>query len=376
MDRSAVLDFTSALYLGMRHASEALRPWGQLSMGRPAALASPPNADAVAEQLAALLGSERATLVPSTLHLFWDLFAILASERIAIYMDAGTYAIVRWGVERAAARGTPVRIFQHHDPDALHDHLKRDARRGMQPVVVADGLCPACGASAPITAYLENVRTYDGYLVLDDTQALGILGRRQEPDAPYGMGGGGSLRWNRVSSPDVIVGSSLAKGFGVPVAVLAGSEMMVKRFEQASETRTHCSPSSNAVIHAAEHALAMNGEHGDDIRFRLWNLVGQLRRGLTEAGLSLHGGRFPVQTLALSPGLDHAELHEDLLRRGVRTVLHHARDGFRAQISFLITALHRFQDIDKTTEAVKQVAQLQGATLVPPEGTYEKPIQL
>ncbi|MDF0673064.1 MAG: hypothetical protein P0120_01800 [Nitrospira sp.] len=370
-----MIDYTSALYLGMRHPSWSLRPWVQLTMGRPAALASPPNTSVVAEQLAKLLGRKRATLMPSTLHLFWDLFTILASKRIVIYMDAGTYAIVRWGVERAAARGTPVRTFRHHDPDALHNHLKRDARRGMRPIVVADGLCPACGDSAPITAYLENVRPYGGLLVLDDTQALGILGHGPEPDAPYGWGGGGSLPWHRVSSPDVIVGSSLAKGFGVPVAVLAGSETMVGRFEQASETRAHCSPPSNAVIHAAEHALAINEEQGDGLRLRLWELVSRFSKGLAQAGLSLHGGQFPVQTLKPVPGLDPVRLHEELLQRGIRTVLHRARDGFRAQISFLITALHRFHDIDEATDAVRRVAQLRQTTLVSPEGSDEKSIQ-
>ncbi len=371
-----MLDFTSALYLGMRHPSWSLRPWVQFTMGRPAALASPASASVVAEQLAALQGCEAAMLMPSTLHLFWDLFTILASKRIVIYMDAGTYAIVRWGVERAAARGTPVRTFRHHDPDALHDHLKRDARPGLRPVVVADGLCPACGGPAPIAAYLEQVRPHGGYLVLDDTQALGILGHRPEPDAPYGWGGGGSLRWSRVSGPDIIVGSSLAKGFGVPVALLSGSEMMVRRFEQASETRTHCSPPSNAVIHAAEHALAINEEQGDGLRLRLWELVSRFSKGLAQAGLSLQGGRFPVQTLKPVSGLDPVRLHEELLQRGIRAVLHDARDGFRGQISFLITALHQFQDIDKATEAVKQVARLERTTFVSSEGSHEQSIQL
>jgi 8-amino-7-oxononanoate synthase len=92
-----VLDFTSALYLGLHHPKASLRPWEQLTTGRPAALEEPPGARAVAHKLAALVGCEGAVLVPSTLHLFWDLFGMLAHARVIIYMDAGAYPIAGWG---------------------------------------------------------------------------------------------------------------------------------------------------------------------------------------------------------------------------------------------------------------------------------------
>jgi len=90
-----MIDFTSALYLGMRHPHQSLRPWTELTTGRPAALESPREAERLARQLARLLGCERATLGTSTLHLFWDLFEVLAREPIAIYTDAGAYPIAR-----------------------------------------------------------------------------------------------------------------------------------------------------------------------------------------------------------------------------------------------------------------------------------------
>jgi 8-amino-7-oxononanoate synthase len=37
-----VLDFTSALYLNMQHASRDLPGWEQLTLGKPAALEAPP----------------------------------------------------------------------------------------------------------------------------------------------------------------------------------------------------------------------------------------------------------------------------------------------------------------------------------------------
>jgi 8-amino-7-oxononanoate synthase len=316
----------------------------------------------MAQMLAGLQGCQSATLVPSTLHLYWDLFGLLADDRVAIYVDAGAYPIVRWGIERAAARGVLMRNFPHHDADALERLLKQDAHRRSRPLVVSDGFCPGCGRAAPITAYLKISRIFGGRLVLDDTQALGIFGHSPGPNAPYGRGGGGMLRWNNVESADVLVGSSLAKAFGVPVAVLSGSNVMVQHFEAKSETRVHCSPPSTATIHAAEHALAINRERGDALRLRLAQLVRRFHNRLTDAGFHVTGGLFPVQTLAPVPGLDAATLHERLLRSGVRTVLRCGAHSTGPCVSFLITSSHRSNDIDRAVDALTYATRTQKAT--------------
>lgn len=342
-----MLDFTSALYLGMRHASRTLRPWEQLTRGRPAALGSPPGAAAIAQRLAVLQGCERGALGPSTLHLFWDLLGMLSGKQVTIYMDAGVYPVARWGVERAAARGVCVQSFPHYDAAALRRlvHQNRDRRRA--PLVVADGFCPGCGRAAPIGSYLEIVRTLGGRLLLDDTQALGLLGRAPSTAVPYGQGGGGSLRWCDTSASEIIVVSSLAKSFGVPVAVLVGDAEVVQHFEEHSETRVHCSPPSTAAIRAAENALNMNEQHGDAIRTRLAQTIRHFRSRLARIGLEATGRLFPMQTLAPLARMDATILHCRLQEMGMQTVLHHARNGSGTQLSLLITALHRRDDIDQ-----------------------------
>jgi 8-amino-7-oxononanoate synthase len=348
-------DFTSALYLGLRHESWTLPPWHQLTRGIPAALGEPPGAQEVAAKLAALQGCEGATLGPSTLHLFWDLFGVLTCKGVAIYVDEGAYSIMRWGAERAAASGVPVHTFRHHDVDGLRRLLHRDAFRRLRPVVAADGFCPQCGSPALIGEYLRAVRAFGGRLILDDTQALGILGRDPDGCAPYGRSGGGSLRHANVGGADVVLVSSLAKGFGVPLAVLSGSKVMVRRFESESETRVHCSPPSVAVIHAAKHALAVNENYGDALRLRLAKRVIQFRNRLAEIGLAAPGGSFPVQTLAPIRGLDAAALYCRLLRLGVRTVLRRVRSRADARISFLITANHSPEEIDCAADALAAI---------------------
>jgi len=353
-----MLDFTSALYLGMHHAHAALRPWSQLTTGRPAALFSPPQAARVAQELARLQQCERATLAPSTLHLFWDLFDMLAREPIAIYVDAGTYPIARWGIERVLGRGVRVQVFPGHDSAALEALLSREDGECRRPVVVADGLSPATGRAAPLRRYLTLARRYRGYLVVDDTQGFGILGANPRAGAPYGRGGGGSPAFHGIRSSALIVGVSLAKAFGVPLAVLAGSARMIARFEDSSATRVHSSPPSTAAITAARHALDVNAQCGDSLRHRLLRLVLRFREGLGRIGLAASGGLFPIQTLKPIPGVDPLRLHLWLLRCGVRTVLHEARDARRASISFLITALHTPAEILAGVAALQRACGL------------------
>lgn len=186
-----MLDFSSSLYLGLRHPSRSLAPWHRLTNGKPSALVEPPGAASVASELATLIGCERAVLLPSTLHLFWDLFGIQTGDTVAIYCDAGAYPIARWGIENAAARGVAVHYFSHHDVDALRRRLDRHARSHARPLVVADGFCPRCGRPAPLADYLDAVRGFAGSLLIDDTQALGILGHTPGPEAPMVAAAGG-----------------------------------------------------------------------------------------------------------------------------------------------------------------------------------------
>ena len=351
-----MLDFTASLYLGFRHARGSLRPWAQLTTGAPAALVALPGAARVAEQLAQLQGCEQTTLAKSTLHLAWDLFGMLAGKRVAIYLDSGAYVTLRWGVERAAARGMPVSCFRHNDPQSLQRVLAQAAHAHLPPIVVADGLCTRCGCHMPLGAYLAIVRKRGGLLILDDTQALGLLGQAPSPQAPYGRGGGGSLRRSGETSANVLVISSLAKGFGVPMAALSGSRALIRYFEAQSQTRVHCSPPSVAEIHAAEHALQINQEQGDRLRLQLAQSVCTFRQRLGVAGFSATGGLFPVQTLKLPPEVDTRALHEQLLSQGVRTVLRQDARG-KAHISFILTARHRRDEIEHAVNVLMKAAQ-------------------
>ncbi|MCO6488579.1 MAG: pyridoxal phosphate-dependent aminotransferase family protein [Phaeodactylibacter sp.] len=347
------MDFTSALYLGMNHPTGSLPPWQSLTTGAPAALKEPPAAGRAAKAVARLQGCEAGLLYPSTLHLFWDLFGFLSRSPIAAFPDKQAYPIAGWGLQWAAKRSVPVHGFRHHSAESLLQVIRSGHLQGRRPVVVSDGWCSQCGKAAPLKAYLEVLRPYNGLLVIDDTQALGILGRHPAAGMPYGRGGGGLLPWLGVQDGNVLVGSSLAKAFGVPVAVLSGPPHFIKRLKARSLTRVHCSPPSLAAISAALHALQLNRREGDRRRRILLQRVRQFKEELLEAGIETGPGLFPVQRLTAVQGGAAKDLHLRLTQAGVQTVLSAGHKG-QAQLSFLLRANHQEEEI---AEAVRLIVK-------------------
>ena len=352
-----MIDLTSSLYLGLRHGSRSVPEWERLTTGVPAALATAPAAGIVAHELADLIGTEAATLAPSTLHAFWDLFGTMGARDI--HVDAGTYPIAWWGAERARCRGAVVRQFRHHDPAALREAVAAQRRgrslaaaRGGGPVVLADGFCPGCGRVAPVESYLAIVAPVGGTVVVDDTQALGVLGTHA-PGHPYGRGGGGIARWSRLSSPRLIVVASLAQGFGVPVASVAGNGAVIRQFIARSETRVHSSPPSNAHLNAAIAALGINAARGDALRGHLATLVSQFRAGLGTLGVPLTPGLFPVQSTGAGAPLDPGAVHRRLGSLGIKTVLNRPRCRQGITLSLIFTAAHRQADVTQVVRAVE-----------------------
>ncbi|MDQ1835352.1 aminotransferase class I/II-fold pyridoxal phosphate-dependent enzyme [Massilia scottii] len=354
-----MLDFANALYLGLRHPSSELGQWDALTLGRPAESSEPPGARQLAAALALLCGCEAATLLPSTLHLFCDLFELMARKPVAILVDGASYPIARAGAERAAAKGTPLTVFAHGDVDALRRLAAAARRQGRRPLILADGYSPGAAQAPPLAAYAALAREAGGWLVLDDTQAIGL----------FGAGGGGSLRRHGIKGPHVVVGSSLSKAFGAPLAVLCASADLVRRFGQSSQARVHSSPPSVASIRAALAALRINRAHGDQLRQRLWCRVAQWRASAARHGIALRASAFPVQTLALDNRIDGVALHACLRRAGVDAVLQ--RVGTQATLSFIVTARHAPGDIERALALLAACLRAQAASVGHTRREYE-----
>ena len=347
-----MLDFTSAHYLGPPTLS--VPPGLALSTGWPAALQEPAWHRQVAEMVARRQGLETGLLAPSTLHLFWDVLA-LAPASAVVFVDEQMYPVGQWGAARAALRGLPVVRFSADDLPRLRRLLHTHCPPGRTPWLLTDGWRLMAEKPAPLVHYLRLLRPYPrGMLLLDDTQAFGVLGRQPTPARPLGQDGGGTLAYLGLNAPNILCITSLAKGLGVPVATLTGSRAWLARFETCSATRVHTSPVSNWHAWAAGQALQHDAAgSGAVARRRLARRIGEFRRALG-SGWQVRGGWFPVQKLLLPTAPAALGLHRHLARCGIRALL--LADAHRPavpQLAFCLRADHSAADLARLAGALR-----------------------
>ncbi|MBA3500567.1 MAG: aminotransferase class I/II-fold pyridoxal phosphate-dependent enzyme [Myxococcota bacterium] len=323
-----MIDLTRALYLGLAHGHAELAPWSALTTGRPSALDD--AAGPLAAKLARLVGMPRGVLAPSTLHLVMDLYAALPVD--TIYLDPCAYAITQWGLERAKLRGVEI--------------LPLGCEVRPRSAIICDAVCVVCRRIAPLRSLHALARRSESWLVVDDSQGLGLLGDGPSRRTPYGHGGGGTLRWTSTPRDRVIVLGSCAKAFGVPVSFLAGADKTIDWFERVSATRTHTSPCNAAELAALDVALRRNADAGDELRAHLLRNVQRFRREIALRGASLEAGRFPVQVSAPLPRRAARRLEATLARRGVRALRLRA-NRCENRLGFVITAAHETAAIDE-----------------------------
>ncbi|HEX8659734.1 MAG TPA: aminotransferase class I/II-fold pyridoxal phosphate-dependent enzyme [Hymenobacter sp.] len=356
-------DFTSALYLGRPELPPGLPAGLALSTGQPAALAEADLASWVGQAVAGRQGLEAGVLAPSSLHLFWDVFRLVPRQGVVL-LDEALYPVGRWGAERALLRGLPVVQFRTGDETQLRRLLHVYSQQGRIPWLVTDGWLMSAGRPAPLARYLDLLRPYpNAVLLVDDTQAFGVLGAGPTAAQPWGRGGGGSVAHAGLRGPQLLTITSLAKGLGVPVAVLAGSAARVAQFRQRSETRVHTSPASNVHAWLAAQALSRDAIRGEARRQRLLGNVRRFRQAMARAGWAPRGGWFPVQKLQLPHARASFDLYRGLLQHGIRTLLlaNSARPTV-PDVAFCLRADHTAAQLRHVSHCTREVLGLSAAS--------------
>ncbi|MDZ5663461.1 aminotransferase class I/II-fold pyridoxal phosphate-dependent enzyme [Nocardioides sp. S-58] len=335
-------DFTSAHFLGLRPSGT---PAG-LTTGRPAAVEETEAGRPLTRRLARWHGAGDGVLARTSLHALIDVLSTRVPDAV-ILLDEAVYPIGRWAVGAVGAvggSGPEVVRFRHHDAD----DARRRAPRRRRAVVVTDGLCGSCLRPAPLGELADVARRHDGELVVDDTLAAGVLGRRTPMAPVLGSGGGGTAAWLGVE-PGLVTVASLAKGLSAPLAVVTGPGPRVARVRADGPTRVHAGPPTTADVAALRHAL--DDPSLDDRRARLAGHVVRVRRVLADLRMRPLGVGFPL--VATEGGRrDPLEVHRALAASGIRSLATTGRCTGRPTLSLCLRADHGEAEMQRLEQAL------------------------
>lgn len=339
------VDFTSALFLGLRHDHSSLAPWEQLTTGRPPMFGN----DGLAPEVARLLDAERALVRRTSLHALVDVLTTVVPAGGEVLHDEGCYPIAELAAAAASARGIRSSTYRHHDAGDLAARTRR-SRRAL--AVLTDGWCSSCSRPAPIADLARVAHSVGAPLVIDDTLAVGVLGAGRARSRPFGSGGGGIAPWLEVGEPTVVV-ASLAKGFGVPLAVIGGSAPIIAAVRKNGESGLHASGPTAADCAAVQRVLSMPARELDSRRDYLAGLTTELRRTLVDDGWRPVGWAFPFTLVDV--GDSAVALERELRRRGcaVLPLSPRCREQPRAALGVALRTDHSRTDLVRLRLALR-----------------------
>ncbi len=155
------------------------------------------------EKLAETFGIEKAALLPTRFQAHTAILPTLASSQSLIFIDRSAHFSLK---QAATISRASVEPFTHNDLNHLKMLLEETKNLSyFTKVIVTESIFNVEGDRAPLDELIELARHYDALLYVDDTHALGALGKkgmgltahRQEIDV-------------RISSFDCGCGASLA----------------------------------------------------------------------------------------------------------------------------------------------------------------------
>jgi 7-keto-8-aminopelargonate synthetase-like enzyme len=302
VDGSDACEFVSCSYLGLEEhpdlmaaATEAIGRFGvhfstSRNRGRPVYLGE------LEELLSIVYRGSRAVAFTSVGNVHLGLLPLLGSNALPSFPIAGDG--VMFLVERTAhasmqvIRGLleqigPVRRFDLTDPESLPAALREAGAERRTPVVLVDGV-GSMGGLIDVAGLREAVRSYRGYLYVDDAHGISI-------DGALGAGYAFEAFGDRLPA-EVIIAGSLSKAFGGSggfALVPTEADVLVLRKFANPLVFGHSIMLPMLAANVAAARLHVNGEVVV-LQEKLWRNTAEFDR-LTGGALVNAGVRSPVR---------------------------------------------------------------------------------
>jgi 7-keto-8-aminopelargonate synthetase-like enzyme len=238
-----------------------------------------------------------------------NLFLVQAlKDRIgAIFIDETAHFSIRDAVYSALK---PVHAFKHRDPEDLARLLKVRLKAGEVPLVMTDGIFPTFGLIAPVPAFLAALEPYQGYLCLDDSHAVGVLG-------PNGRG---TYEHFGVKSERCLFAGTMSKAFGGHGGFIPAPKAFIDHIKATCGAYPGATPSPVPAMAASIKGLEIVRREPQR-RERLRRNTARAKAGLRALGFETNDNPVPIVTWALGSAEEMQRVQKELFARGIAVAL-------------------------------------------------------
>jgi 8-amino-7-oxononanoate synthase len=302
-DTHWVTDFASCNYLGFdldaeigAGVSKAIEDWGvHPSWCR--LVASPKIYVDLEEELARLIGSEAAVILPTVTLISIGVIPALVGKTGCMFLDKSGHETMYEGCKIARDNGATLRSFKQGDLARLEEMLV-EHRDNPRKIILVDGVYSMTGDYADIPALQRLAVKHDALVYIDDAHGFGVMGENPTPERPYGLRGNGIVRHFGCDYQNLLYVGGCSKAYS-SLAAFAGCSREMQMFIKTMATPYDLSgPCPTASLQTLRQGLTVNKLRGDQCRDVVWRLTQKTVAGLRSLGFTVQNTTgFPIVSI-------------------------------------------------------------------------------
>ncbi|MGB2865667.1 MAG: glycine C-acetyltransferase [Sedimentisphaerales bacterium] len=297
------------------------------------------------KKISEFLGTEDTILYSCCFDANTGLFETLLTAEDAIISDQFNHASIIDGIRLCKAQRLR---FKNSDMQDLEEKLQ-EAQSARFRMIATDGVFSMDGTIAKLDRICELAEKYDALVMVDDSHATGVLGKR---------GRGTPEHCGVIGRVDIITGT-LGKALGgASGGFTSGRKEIIEFLRQRSRPYLFSNTLAPAIAAASLKVLDMLSA-STELHDKLAKNTRYFRQQIAGLGLDVIPGEHPIVPIMLGDAVLAQKMAEKLLEKGVYVI------GFSypvvpkgaARIRTQISAAHSRDDLDFAIEKINEVKQ-------------------
>ena len=292
------------------------------------------------KKISEFLGTEDTILYCSCFDANTGLFETLLTAEDAVISDNLNHASIIDGIRLCKAQRLR---FENSNMQDLEDKLQQ-AQSARFRLIATDGVFSMDGTIAKLDQICELAEKYDALVMVDDSHAVGVLGKR---------GRGTHEHCDVMGRVDIITGT-LGKALGgASGGYTSGRKKIIEILRQRSRPYLFSNTLAPAIVVTSLKVLDILSASAD-LRDKLQNNTRYFREQIAKLGLDVIASEHPIVPIMLGDAVVAQNMAEKLLQKGVYVI------GFSypvvpkgaARIRTQISAAHSREDLDFAIEKI------------------------